>query len=69
MSCANAAPSPGADSRGNLRARDRFLRDYFGELERQVHKTLTRKNATTMIYLTIGFFEVVVDGTPRTPPR
>jgi hypothetical protein len=41
-----------------LRARDRILGNYFDELERQVHKTLTRRNATTLIWVTVGFFEV-----------
>src|SRR5262245_10716950 len=48
-----------ANARGDMRARDRFLRDYFEDLEKQTHKTLTRRNATTMVYLTVGFFEVV----------
>jgi type II secretory pathway pseudopilin PulG len=47
-----------AGTRGDLRARDRILRDYFDGLETQVHKTLTRKNATTLVWLTVGFFEV-----------
>lgn len=46
-----------ADARGDLRARDRILKDYFDELERQVHITLTRRNATTLVWVTIGFFE------------
>lgn len=51
-----------AAARGDLRARDRILGEYFEELERQVHKTLTRRNATTLIWLTVGFFEVVDSG-------
>jgi type II secretory pathway pseudopilin PulG len=56
--CKTLRRAEAAHARGDLRARDRFLGDYFGELEGQVHKTLTRRNATTLIYLTIGFFEV-----------
>ena len=48
-----------ASARGDVRARDRFLRDYFEELENQVHQTLTRRNVTTLIWLTVGFFSEV----------
>jgi prepilin-type N-terminal cleavage/methylation domain-containing protein len=64
--CKRLRHAAAADDRGDSRARDRILRAYFGELERQTHKTLTRKNATTMVWLTLGFFEVV-DVAP--PPR
>jgi prepilin-type N-terminal cleavage/methylation domain-containing protein len=47
-----------ARARGDLRARDRLLSRYFDELDAQVHTTLTRRNATTLIWLTLGFFEV-----------
>lgn len=56
--CRNLRRSAAASARGDLRARDRILKDYFDELERQVHITLTRRNATTMVWLTLGFFEV-----------
>jgi hypothetical protein len=52
-----------AHSRGDLRTRDTLLAAYFRELASQVHRTLTRRNATTMVYLTVGFFEVVHDTT------
>jgi prepilin-type N-terminal cleavage/methylation domain-containing protein len=58
--CKTLRRAENANARGDLAGRDRFLRRYFDELETQVHKTLTRKHATTMIYLTTGFFEVVV---------
>ncbi len=45
-----------AGARSDLRARDRFLRDYFDELEKQTHKTLTRRNESTLLWLTAGFF-------------
>jgi prepilin-type N-terminal cleavage/methylation domain-containing protein len=54
-----------AASRGDLRTRDRILGDYFEEIERQVHETLTRRNATTLIWLTVGFFELVDASAPR----
>jgi hypothetical protein len=64
--CRKLRLAEAAGARGDLRARDRFLRDYFEELEKQTHKTLTRRNATTMVWLTVGFFEVIdVPPTPR----
>jgi prepilin-type N-terminal cleavage/methylation domain-containing protein len=64
--CRKLRLAEAAAARGDMRARDRFLRDYLEELEKQTHKTLTRSNATTMVYLTVGFFEVVdVPPTPR----
>ena len=48
-----------AAARGDLRARDRILGDYFELIEQQVHRTLTRRNATTLVWLTVGFFELV----------
>jgi prepilin-type N-terminal cleavage/methylation domain-containing protein len=54
-----------AGTRGDMRARDRILRDYFDELEGQVHKTLTRKNATSLVWLTLGFFEVAGPDAPQ----
>jgi prepilin-type N-terminal cleavage/methylation domain-containing protein len=57
--CRKLRKAEAADKRGDLRARDRILRDYFEELERQVHRTLTRRNATTLVWVTTGFFEVV----------
>ena len=65
--CKRLQRAESANARGDLRARDRILRGYFGELDAQVHRTITRRNATTMIYLTIGFFEVVSDGRPAAP--
>jgi prepilin-type N-terminal cleavage/methylation domain-containing protein len=56
--CKHLRRAEAADARGDLPARDRLLSDYFAELEEQVHKTLTRKNATTLVWLTIAFFEV-----------
>lgn len=63
--CRDLRRAQAAAARGDLRARDRFLRDYFDELERQVHKTLTRRNATTLVWMTVGFFEVVGPGAPE----
>jgi prepilin-type N-terminal cleavage/methylation domain-containing protein len=57
--CRKLRLAEAAATRGDMRARDRILRDYFEELEKQTHKTLTRSNATTMVFLTVGFFEVV----------
>jgi hypothetical protein len=54
-----------AAARGDLRARDTILGDYFEEIEEQVHKTLTRRNATTLVWLTVGFFELVDALAPR----
>jgi hypothetical protein len=56
--CKQLRRAEAARARGDLRARDRILGNYFDELERQVHKTLTRRNATTLIWVTVGFFEV-----------
>src|SRR5262245_12367351 len=64
--CMKLRLAEAAAARGDLRTRDSLLRDYFEELEKQTHKTLTRSNATTMVYLTVGFFEVV---DVPTPPR
>ena len=50
-----------ANVRGDLQTRDTLLTAYFVELERQVHRTLTRKNATTLTFLTEGLFEVGAD--------
>jgi prepilin-type N-terminal cleavage/methylation domain-containing protein len=54
-----------AADRGDSRARDRILGVYFQELERQTHKTLTRRNAETMVWMTLGFFEVADVATAR----
>ena len=56
--CKKLRQAEAANNRGDARTRDRLLKDYFDELERQVHTTLTRKNATTLIWVTVGFFEV-----------
>lgn len=61
--CRKLRLAEAAAARGDSRARDRFLSDYFDELEKQTHKTLTRRNATTMVWLTVGFFEIA-DGPP-----
>jgi prepilin-type N-terminal cleavage/methylation domain-containing protein len=50
-----------AIARGDLRARDRFFREYNDRVAQEVNKTLTRKNADTLsnvlsVYLTVGFF-------------
>jgi len=65
--CRRLSQAVSANARGDLQARDRFLAGYFGELESQVHLTLTRRNATTLIWLTVGFFreEIDVPPTPR----
>ena len=57
--CKTLRKAEAARARGDMRAKDRLLAAYFSELETQVHKTLTRKDATTMVFLTVGFFEVV----------
>ena len=57
--CKRLRHAGAAADRGDSRARDRVLRSYFDELERQTHKTLTRRNAATMVWVTLGFFEVV----------
>ncbi len=57
--CKRLRHAGAAADRGDSRARDRILGAYFDELERQTHKTLTRKNATTMVWMTLGFFDVV----------
>lgn len=62
--CKKLRQAEAANIRGDLRARDRFLAVYFGELESQVHITLTRRNATTLIWLTVGFFREAVDVPP-----
>ena len=67
--CKTLRRAENANARGDVAARDRFLRRYFDELDAQVHKTLTRKNETTMVYLTIGFFEVAVDRPTAKPER
>jgi prepilin-type N-terminal cleavage/methylation domain-containing protein len=62
--CKRLRQAEAANARGDLQARDRFLGSYFGELESQVHITLTRRNATTLIWLTVGFFRSEVDVPP-----
>ncbi|MCI0390283.1 MAG: DUF1559 domain-containing protein [Acidobacteria bacterium] len=62
--CKHLRHAEAAADRGDLRARDRILRAYFDELERQTHQTLTRGNETTLIWLTVGFFRVEVDVSP-----
>lgn len=57
--CKTLRRAEAARARGDLRGRDRFLAQYFAALESEVHKTLTRQNATTMVFLTVGYFEVV----------
>jgi hypothetical protein len=64
--CKHLSQAEAAAARSDLRGRDRILRDYFDELERQTHKTLTRRNETTLIWLTVGFFREVAD-VPPTP--
>jgi prepilin-type N-terminal cleavage/methylation domain-containing protein len=56
--CRHLRRADAARTRGDLRARDRILGEYFAEMERQVHATLTRRNATALVWLTVGFFEV-----------
>ncbi len=64
--CKRLRHAGAAADRGDSRARDRILRAYFDELERQTHKTLTRRNAETMVWVTLGFFDVVdVAAAPR----
>ena len=55
--CTSLQQADTAALQGDLVKRDQLLASYFSELEKQVHKTITRRNATTMIYLTVGFFE------------
>jgi prepilin-type N-terminal cleavage/methylation domain-containing protein len=62
--CRRLRHAGAAADRGDSRARDGILRAYFGELERQTHKTLTRRNAATTVWLTVGFFREVVDAPP-----
>jgi len=56
--CKTLRLADAAKTRGDLRARDKLLSEFLNELEAQVHKTITRRNATTMVWVTIGFFEV-----------
>jgi hypothetical protein len=62
--CRRLRHAEAAADRGDSRARDRILGAYFDELERQTQKTLTRRNAATMVWLTIGFFREVADVPP-----
>ena len=64
--CRKLRLAEAADTRGDFRNRDRVLAEFFQDLEKQVHLTLTRGNATTMVWLTVGFFEVKE---PSTSPR
>jgi hypothetical protein len=57
--CKRLRHAGAAADQGDSRARDRILEAYFDELERQTHKTLTRRNAATLVWLTTGFFRVV----------
>jgi hypothetical protein len=59
--CKRLRQAGAADHRDDSRARDRILKAYFSEVERQTHKTLTRKNAATMVWLTVGFFRGEVE--------
>lgn len=61
--CKSLTLADAAKQRGDLRTRDRLLAGFFAELESQVHRTITRRNATTMVFLTVGFFEVPTDPT------
>jgi prepilin-type N-terminal cleavage/methylation domain-containing protein len=63
--CKKLRLAEAANARGDLRARDRLIAEFFDDLEKQVHLTLTRQNATTMEWLTVGFFEGVG---PSLPP-
>jgi prepilin-type N-terminal cleavage/methylation domain-containing protein len=65
--CKTLTLADAAKQRGDLRTRDRLLAQYFSELEQQAHITITRKNITMMVWLTVGFFEVRGDNaaTPR----
>ena len=56
--CKNLTLADAAKQKGDLRSRDRLLAQYFSELEQQAHITITRKNITMMVWLTVGFFEV-----------
>jgi prepilin-type N-terminal cleavage/methylation domain-containing protein len=61
--CQTLRDANAAKEQGDFRTRDSLLAAYFGELERQVNRTLTRQNATTMVFLTVAFFEVAAEGT------
>lgn len=56
--CKSLTLADAAKQRGDPRTRDRLLAQYFSELEQQAHITITRKNITMMVWLTVGFFEV-----------
>jgi prepilin-type N-terminal cleavage/methylation domain-containing protein len=59
--CKSLTLADAAKQRGDLRTRDRLLAQYFNQLEEQAHITITRKNITMMVWLTVGFFEVQGD--------
>ena len=64
--CKQLRLAEAANERGDLRNRDKLLAEFFGDVEKQVHFTLTRRNATAMVWLTVGFFET---NEPSTSPR
>jgi prepilin-type N-terminal cleavage/methylation domain-containing protein len=64
--CKTLTLADAAKKRGDLRTRDRLLAQFFNELEKQAHITITRKNITILVWLTVGFFEVRPD-TATTP--
>jgi hypothetical protein len=49
--CANLRAAKAADARGDAQAKARFIRAYIDEVMEQVHKTLTRRNGTTLATL------------------
>jgi hypothetical protein len=55
--CKQLRLAEAAHERGDIRSRDKLLTAFFGDVERQVHITLTRRNATAMVWVTVGFFE------------
>ena len=64
--CKQLRLAEAANQRGDLRNRDKLLAEFFGDVEEQVHLTLTRRNATAMVWVTVGFFEI---SGPVTTPR
>lgn len=56
--CKSLTLADAAKQRADLRTRDRLLTEFFNELERQAHITITRRNITTMVWVTLGFFEI-----------
>jgi hypothetical protein len=61
--CARLKLAEAADTCGKQLLKEKLLAEYIFSLEKEVHLTLTRKNETTLIWLTIGYFEVTDDTT------